>query len=216
MVKIMSETGTVQSIRDEAFRKYGRVVSGFDCAPLLNQLKKTPCPSDTTVYVASDPELEKLDIFRELQNREFGGLPIELGYCNGSNDKLNALEYHRSSEINIAGTDLILLLGSLQDVDAQTFTYDTGLVEAFRVPAGTVVELYATTLHFAPCSASPEGFRDAIILPRGTNLPLETKPAAQGEDALLFAKNKWLIAHLESGLQAEGAFVGLQGKNITV
>ncbi|WP_411677066.1 DUF4867 family protein [Caproicibacter sp.] len=205
----------VQSIRDDAFRKYGRVVSGFDCAPLLSRLKKTPCPSDTTVYVASDPELEKLDVFGELQDREFGGLPIELGYCNGSNDKLNALEYHRSSEINIAGTDLILLLGLLQDVSA-AFTYDTGRVEAFRVPAGTAVELYATTLHFAPCSASPEGFRDAVILPRGTNLPLEAKPAAQGEDALLFAKNKWLIAHPESGLQADGAFVGLQGKNIRV
>ncbi len=211
----MNETIEVQSIRDDAFRKYGRVVSGFDCAPLLSRLKKTPCPSDTTVYVASDPELEKLDVFGELQDREFGGLPIELGYCNGSNDKLNALEYHRSSEINIAGTDLILLLGLLQDVSA-AFTYDTGRVEAFRVPAGTAVELYATTLHFAPCSASPEGFRDAVILPRGTNLPLEAKPAAQGEDALLFAKNKWLIAHPESGLQADGAFVGLQGKNIRV
>lgn len=212
----MSETIAVQSIRDDAFRKYGRVVSGFDCAPLLSQLKKTPCPTDATVYVASDPELEKLDIFCELQDREFGGLPIEVGYCNGSNYKLNALEYHRSSEINIAQTDLILLLGSLQDVDAKAFTYDTSLVEAFRVPAGTMVELYATTLHFAPCSASPEGFRDAIVLPRDTNLPLETKPAAQGEDALLFARNKWMIAHIESGLQADGAFVGLQGWNITV
>lgn len=211
----MSDTIAVQSIRDDAFRKYGRVVSGLNCAQLLSRLKKTPCPPDATVYVASDPELEKLDIFGELQNREFGGLPIELGYCNGSNDKLNALEYHRSSEINIAGTELILLLGCLQDVST-AFTYDTGRVEAFLVPAGTAVELYATTLHFAPCSTSPEGFRDAIILPRGTNLPLEAKPAAQGEDALLFAKNKWMIAHPESGLQADGAFVGLQGKNTRV
>ena len=212
----MSETIKIQSIRDEGFRKYGRVISGIDWAPLLNQLKKTPCPSDSTVYVASDPELEKLEIFKVLQNREFGGLPIELGYCNGSNYLLNALEYHRSSEINIAETDLILLLGSQQDVDANSFTYDTERVEAFLVPGGTAVELYATTLHFAPCNASAEGFRDAVVLPRNTNLPLETVPEKEGEAKLLFARNKWLIVHQESGLQADGAFVGLQGWNVSL
>lgn len=212
----MSETIAVQSVREKAFRKYGRIVTGFDCAQLLKKLAVTPKPIDSTIYTASDPELEKLEIFRELRDREFGGLEIELGYCNGSNYRLNALEYHRSSEINIAGTDLVLLLGLLQDVDPQTFEYDTGLVEAFKVTAGTVVELYATTLHFAPCNASAEGFRDAIVLPRRTNFPLEAKPNTAGEDRLLFARNKWLIVHPESGLQADGAFLGLKGRNITL
>ena len=212
----MGNAIVVQPVRDKAFRKYGRIVTGFDCTGLLKQLEKTPCPSDSTVYEASVPELEALEIFRELRDREFGGLAIELGYCNGSNNRLNALEYHRSSEINIAGTDLILLLGSLQDVDTGAWTYDTGLVEAFLVPAGTVVELYATTLHYAPCSASPEGFRDAVVLPRGTNLPLEAVPKREGEDRLLFARNKWLIAHRESGLQESGAFPGLTGRNLTL
>ena len=74
----------------------------------------------------------------------------------GDNHKLNGLEYHRSSEINIAVTDMILLLGSQQDVGTD-FTYDTSKVEAFYVPAGTVVEMYATTLHYAPCTAQPGG-----------------------------------------------------------
>ncbi len=212
----MSETIAVQSVREKAFQKYGRIVTGFDCAQLLKKLAETPKPPDSTIYTASDPELEKLEIFRELRDREFGGMEIELGYCNGSNDRLNALEYHRSSEINIAGTDLVLLLGLLQDVDALTFEYDTALVEAFKVPAGTVVELYATTLHFAPCNASADGFRDAIVLPRGTNLPLQAKPETAGEDRLLFARNKWLIVHPESGLQEDGAFPGLKGRNITL
>jgi len=212
----MSETIKIQSIRDEAFRKYGRVVTGLDCAPLLSQLQKAPCPLDSTVYVASDPEMEQLEIFKVLQNREFGGLPIQLGYCNGSNYLLNAVEYHRSSEINIAGTDLILLLGSQHDVDAHNFTYDTARIEGFLLPAGTAVELYATTLHYAPCSASAEGFRDIVVLPRNTNLPLENVPEKEGEAKLLFARNKWLIAHPESGLQADGAFIGLQGWNVSV
>lgn len=206
----------ILSAQNRSFRKYGRIVAGFDCAPLLKKLEETPLPPDSTVYAASDQGLEKLAVFAELRDREFGGLPIELGYCNGNNRRLDALEYHRSSEINVAGTDLILLLGRLQDAAEEPFLYDTDLVEAFRIPAGTMVELYATTLHYAPCNASPEGFRDAVVLPRGTNLPLEAKPKAEGESRLLFARNKWLIAHPESGLPEKGAFPGLTGRNITL
>ena len=54
-----------------------------------------------------------------------------------------------------------------------------------------------------------------MILPRETNL---AKPALDGprddEDALLWAKNKWLLAHPESSEASQGAFVGLKGKNI--
>lgn len=206
----------IQSINDKPFRKYGKVIGGFDCTQLFEALKKTPMPSDSTVYVASDPELEKLPIFEQLQKTVFGGMPIELGYCNGVNHKLNALEYHRSSEINIAADDLVLLLGSLQDVDPETFSYDTSLVEAFLVPAGTMFEMYATTLHFAPCSYEGKGFRNAVVLPRGTNLDIKDAPEKEGEAKLLFAVNKWLIAHEDSGLQNDGAFVGLKGENITL
>lgn len=206
----------IYSVSDREFRMYGKVVSGFDCSELLQELKKTPLPQDGTVYVASDPKLEKLDIFTELRDLEFGGMPIELGYCNGVNHKLNALEYHRSSEINIAANDLVLLLGSLQDVDSGTLTYDTSLVKAFFVPAGTMVEIYATTLHFAPCSAKNQGFQNAVVLPRGTNLSLTVEPKKENEGKLLFAVNKWLIAHSDSGLEKDGAFVGLTGKNITL
>lgn len=202
--------------KSERFRRYGRIVEGFDCAELFAGLKETPLPSDTTVYEPSDAKLEKTPAFAQLRDRAFGGLPIQVGYCNGSNVLLNALEYHRSSEYNAAGTDLILLLGALQDVDPVSHTYDTSLVEAFLVPAGTLVEMYATTLHYAPCNAAPGGFRDAIILPKDTNLPLEGKSGTQGEDRLLFARNKWLIAHPEAGLGNEGAFEGLKGTNLSV
>jgi hypothetical protein len=212
----MAENMKIYSVSDREFSRYGKVVSGFECSELIQALKKTPLPQDGTVYVASDPELEKLDVFTELQNLEFGGMPIEIGYCNGVNQKLNALEYHRSSEINIAANDLILLLGSLQDVDPNTYTFDTSLVQAFLVPAGTMVEIYATTLHFAPCGIQNQGFQDAVVLPRGTNLPLVAVQKKENEAKLLFAVNKWLIAHSDSGLDKDGAFVGLTGKNITL
>lgn len=205
----------IWNVGDPKFCKYGRVVKGFDCSELVETMRKTPLTGDV-VYVAAEPVLESLPIFEELRNREFGGLPVELGYCNGSNTLLNAVEYHRSSEVDIAATDLILLVGSQQDIDPERCTYDTSLVEAFLVPKGTMVELYATTLHYAPCNAGPGGFRCAVVLPRGTNQPLKTAPRQENEDRLLFAQNKWLIAHPDTDLGEQGAFVGLTGKNRSV
>ena len=126
---------------------------------------------------------------------------------------LNAVEYHRTSEINIAVTDLILLLGLEQDIE-DDYSYDTSNIEAIFVPAGTAIEVYGTTLHYAPCNANEGGFRCVVILPKDTNTELEATIEKQGEDALLFAKNKWLIGHPETDLGAQGAFIGLKGKNI--
>ena len=169
-------------------------------------------PKDV-VYVPSVEAMEILPEAVDVCRKGFGGLPIQIGYCNGDNHKLNALEYHRSSEIDIAATDLILLLGCQQDIEADD-TYDTSKVEAFFVPAGTAVELYATTLHYAPCSAQEGGFRCVIVLPKGTNEDLTFEPAKEGENRLLTAVNKWLIAHEEAGI--EGAFCGLKGANTEV
>ena len=140
-------------------------------------------------------------------------MPIQIWYCNGNNKKLNAVEYHRSSVVDIAVIDLILLIGRQQDIEAD-FTYDTAKIEAFYVPAGTAAELYATTLHYAPCSAGEDGFRCVVVLPRDTNLELNFTPGKDGEDKLITARNKWLIAHEDAKI--EGAFNGLKGENITL
>lgn len=168
---------------------------------------------DDVVYVPSAEALEAVPAAKELAVRAYGGLPIQVGYCNGYNKKLNAVEYHRSSEVDIAQSDLILLLGRQQDIEAD-HTYDTAKIEAFYMPAGTAVELYATTLHYAPCSAGEEGFRCVIVLPKDTNLELDFEPRKDGEDKLITAKNKWLIAHEDAKIA--GAFCGLKGENITL
>ena len=89
-------------------------------------------------------------------------------------------------------------------------------IECFLVPAGTAVELYATTLHYAPCGVDGREFRCGVVLPRLTNEPLVAAKTTDGEDRLLFAVNKWLIAHKESGLEADGAWIGLRGKNLSL
>ena len=201
----------IQKVTDPAFRKYGQVLEGYDFTGLIKEMKHTPVPEDV-IYVPSVEELEALDIMKDLQNKGYGGLPIQIGYCNGHNKKLNAVEYHRNSEINVAATDAILMLGLEADITSD-FTYDTSRVEAFLLPKGTAVEVYATTLHYAPCSVGNNKFQVAIVLPKDTNLPLE-KGHEGWEDKLLAAKNKWLIAHEEAGI--EGAVCGLKGENIDI
>lgn len=202
----------IQKLTDASFGKYGKVVTEFSFEKILKEMEHTPLPKDV-VYVPSVEAMEILPEAVDVCRKGFGGLPIQIGYCNGDNHKLNALEYHRSSEIDIAATDLILLLGCQQDIEADD-TYDTSKVEAFFVPAGTAVELYATTLHYAPCSAQEGGFRCVIVLPKGTNEDLTFEPAKEDENRLLTAVNKWLIAHEEAGI--EGAFCGLKGANTEV
>lgn len=203
----------IKKITDPAFRKYGRVVQGIDFSDLVEAIKKeTPLP-EGVAYEPSIEALEATEAAEELRKKTYGELPIEVGYCNGHNYKLNAVEYHRSSEINVAATDAVLIVGMQQDI-TDDFTYDTSLMEAFLVPEGTAVEIYATTLHYAPCSANDGGFKVGIVLPAGTNYPL--KDAHEGwEDALITAQNKWLIGHAEGGLDA-GAHIGLVGKNLDI
>ena len=202
----------IQKVTDPAFRKYGQVLEGYDFTGLIKEMKHTPVPEDV-IYVPSVEELEALDIMKDLQNKGYGGLPIQIGYCNGHNKKLNAVEYHRNSEINVAVTDLVLLIGHQQDIEPD-HTYDTSKIEAFLVPAGTGIEVYATTLHYAPCHVNEGGFQCVVVLPKGTNTDLTFQTEKTGEDSLMTAKNKWLIAHEDAKI--EGAFNGLKGENITL
>lgn len=205
----------IKQISDPAFSQYGKIL-GQDYGTLLEALSKhTPKPEDSVVYIPSDAVLESLPEFQILRDRVYGGMPIQVGYCNGSNRKLNCLEYHRGSEVNIASDNIVLLLAGLQKVRGNFL--DTQEIEAFFVPKGSAVLLYETTLHYAPCNEpGGDGFRVAIVLPRGTN---GDKPTAAGngeEERLLWACNKWLIAHPDSGEAKQGAFAGLSGENIEI
>lgn len=209
----------ILKVTDPAFKSYGRVVDNIDFSGLVEALKKTPV-TEGVAYEPSVASLEELPVKEELSRIAYGEMPIQIGYCNGHNRKLNALEYHRDSEINVAAGDAVVMLGLLEEVE-EDHTYDTSKVKAFLIPAGTGVEIYATTLHYAPCHVEEEGFQVAIVLPKGTNYPLQGAHAeaakdrvgAKDEDVLLAAVNKWLIGHPEGGLE-QGSFLGLKGENL--
>ena len=210
----------VKQVTDTSFRKYGKILTGIDFSEIYNVLEEMDYPEDVE-YAASFGPLEEPEFRQKLSNTLYGELSVEIGYCSGHNKMLNALEYHRSSEANVAVTDIILLLGQQSDI-TEDFTYDTAQLEAFFIPAGTAVELYATTLHYVAIGTKENdyAFKMGVVLPFGTNFPLGVTLGAEAEkeklpeEKLLFAKNKWLIAHEEGG--EEGAFIGLTGKNISV
>ena len=206
---------TIQSVYDAAFAPYGKVLEGYDTADLLKTLTAvTPIP-DGVDYVPAQPELEALPIAEQLASNAYGGMPIQLGWCNGHNTRLNCLEYHRDSELNCGAQDFILLLAKEDDMVGGRL--DTAKVKAFRVPAGVLVEVYATTLHYAPCSAATgQGFQVVVVLPRGTNGPKPAITPINGEDDTLWACNKWLLAHADSSEAAQGAPVRLAGINVDI
>ena len=205
----------IESVYDAGFAPYGRVLTGYDTRELLKTLEEaTPLPEGTD-YVPSQPELEALPIAKLLSSNAYGGMPIQLGWCNGHNTKLNCLEYHRDSELNCGTTDFVLLLAKLDDLENGAL--DTAKVRAFRVPAGVMVEVYATTLHYAPCNGAPDrGFRVLVALPCGTNTAKPGITPLNDEDKTLWACNKWLLAHADSSEAKQGAPVLLTGENIDI
>lgn len=207
----------ILSVYDPEFKHYGQIVEGMEesIAQILDVLKNTPIPEVGTAYMAEDPDLQMLPAMQEVSDHLFGGMPVQLGHCNGHNTKLNCLEYHRDSEFNLGAEDFILLLARQDEITDGAL--DTSKVKAFWVPAGIMIECFATTLHYAPCHADPsKGFQVLVALPKGTNTAKPVFPTKNWEDRLLRARNKWLLAHPDSKEAASGAYMGITGENIDI
>ena len=204
----------IYSVYDAEFKPYGQVHEGYDTAELREAMMKIDLPEGVN-YEPGIDSLEACAIFKPLQDRAYGGMPIQLGLCWGHNTRLNCLEYHRDSEINIGTHDFILLLAREDEIEDGVL--DTAKVKAFRAPAGAVVEVYATSLHYAPCHVNAaDGFRVAIVLPKGTNTAKPDYEPRNEEDKWMTACNKWLLAHPESDEAKTGAHIGLKGVNIDI
>jgi len=198
-------------INSEEFREYGEVITDFDANPFIEAAKKIEMPESGAKYVPSSDVLESLEESAELKERFFGQLPAQVGYCWGYNTKLDCTEWHTSSEINIATTDVILLLAKRCQIKDNKI--DSSKFVGVFVPKGTVIETYATTLHFTPCEANKDGFGWVVVLPDGTNTNLDCKTA----NPLLWAKNKWLISHVENKTVLDkGAVGGILGENFDI
>ena len=198
-------------VRDKEFAPFGRIIKSLDATEIIETAKKITNPESGSSYLPFLEDFEVLKIASEIENELFGSLPTQIGYCWGHSNFLNATEWHTSSEINIAVTPLVLILGHVWDIENGKI--DSSKFKAFYLPKGTAVEVYSTSLHFCPCQVSDSGFGCVVGLPLGTNTPLD----APVEDNLLFRKNKWLLAHEDNeALIGRGAAAGICGENYTV
>lgn len=213
MLKTLQEKNPdlkIYSIFDEAFRPFGRVIE-LDTADIIAAANTIDLPAEGASYVPSEPKFEVLPIAEEIKNTYFGQMPTQVGFCWGHSSFMNAVEWHTSTEINIAVTPLMLFLGERKDLDGNH--YDSEKLTVVYVPAGTAFETYATTLHFCPCEVQAEGFRFVVALPTGTNTALATP----SENPLLFATNKWMLTHVDNQVHiAKGVVPGVTGVNYEI
>lgn len=214
MLDILKEKNpniNIYSVNDGEFKTFGRVLNDLDTAEIITAAEKIKRPEAGSAYSPSEEDFEGLKIAARIKNEYFGELPTQIGYCHGHNNLLNAAEWHTSSEINIAVTPLVLILGHVWDIENGKI--DSSCFKAFYMPQGTAAEIYSTTLHFCPCEAEKSGFGCVVGLPIGTNTPTDNA----AESPLLFCKNKWLIAHEENtALINRNAFPGITGENFKI
>lgn len=204
------------SVFDPEFAPYGRLLDLGETAALAEALRATPVPAEGNDYVAGLPGLEAVPLMAAIRRAAFGGMEVQAGYCNGRGFTMNAMEYHKCSEVNFTTTGLVLLLALPEQLRDGVLRAED--VTGFYLPPDTLAEIHPRVLHFAPCRVSDtQGFRCLVVLEKGTNAPLEgVDTAAPGETKLLWMQNKWLTSHPDSPQAKNGAFVGITGENITL
>lgn len=207
----------INEVIDTRFKRYGRILNNIDTSGLIKILdEQTQMPQEGNYYKASYEVLEKDPSVVLLAGNVFGGMEIQVGFCNGYGYMLNALEYHKCSEVNLTSTGAVLFLGSSDDICDNRIL--SSRIEAFYLPTGILIELHPRTLHYAPCRVGELGFKCIVILERGTNDPIErSNIKCSEEDQLLFMKNKWLIAHPACiQVKKNNAYAGIDGENFAI
>ncbi len=201
----------IEMISNENFRPYGEIVSGYDYSEIIAYMEKNTEIPNGCKYCPTVPEMEATDAAKKITAVYCGGMPAQFGFTNGTTSSLDALEYHKASELVIAVTDLIVLVALRSEIVDKKL--DVNCVKAFYVPSGTGFEMYATTLHYAPVRVFEEGYKSVVVLPKGTNYDIEKSEL----DPLLWGTNKWLIAHPDvESLKAKGAACWITGENIHI
>lgn len=205
----------IMTTADPEFRHYGRCWTEFTLPEMVAMAGEIlPIRPDGVAYVPSVPALEALTSEEEvIRQSVFGGMPMQIGYCSGQNRRMDGMEFHQGSELIVALTDAILLLGTYDTLHEKdgNFSMDSGDMKAFFLACGEIVELHGGIMHYAPVQVEAKGFLTLIILPRDTNTALSAKVANVPSDKLLVARNKWLITHPDAGY----GYRGMTGANIT-
>lgn len=91
------------SVKDKEFARYGCIVE-HDFSGIAEMAKKLPFLVEGSKYEASIGAFEIHPSAEVAKEELYGELDIQIGNCWGYNSYLNALEWHKNSEINVAAT----------------------------------------------------------------------------------------------------------------
>ena len=200
--------------KGENFKKYGRVLN-LDATSIIDHLstqeEKDNIKNATKAsYVTDREDLHDFECIPQIQKEIFGYLPIQAGVVKGKNQSLTGTEFHQGSEVNIAVTDCLLVLGNKYDMIDNAI--DVSQMDVFYVEKGEVLEIYSTTLHYTPIEANKDGFSLVVILIEGTNTDIDFE-----KNSVLCKKNKWYVCHSSQTAKIEQGFkVGLIGDLLTI
>jgi len=204
----------INEVSSPGFAVYGKVHPSVEL-PEMERFIYSVERSHDEFYVPCEEKLMALDEADQFKSDLFGQVPCQVGWYYGNGTKLNAIEYHKCSEVLYEFEPCVLILGLLWDIKDDSL--DTASMKVFYVPANTCVELYATTLHYAPCRAGSEPVMQIVAQSMYTNTPLLTPAEGnERENKYLLQRNKWVLIHPEAVEIIPDGFIGLRGDNITV
>ncbi len=207
----------IYTLEDAEFVSYGAVHPHIRIPKMRAYLYKNREVPDGEYYEPCADDLMQMEEAVFFKEFAFGETACQIGYYSGFGGRLNALEYHKCSEVLVEFEPAVLIVGHIWDIKDQKL--DSADLKLFYVPADTCVELYASTLHFAPCMATRAGVRQVVCQSAGTNTDLEhpERLTDDGENRLLYQKNKWVLIHPEAEADfTERAVNGICGENISV
>lgn len=211
----------IHTVDEKLFQHYARLVSSPAFEGIASYIDRTTDIPDRNTYVADISELHTKENDDALC-AFYGGLIPQIGYCNGKNFSMNGSEYHKGPELTIAITDC--LMWWMFPEDLVDFDHvDSAKAEVFYIPKGCAFLLKPEILHLAPCKVDNAGYKTVIILPMGTNRPLDPdlkktiKSNGDPESKLLHMSNKYMITHRDwEPLVNQGVHIGLLGENRSI
>ena len=212
---------TIHTVDETLFSDYARIVTSPVFSSLSDYIDKNTVVTERNVYVADIPELHTAETDAAL-SVFFGGMKVQIGYCNGCNFSMNGVEYHKSPELTIAITDCLMWWTNPKYL--VDFNHvDSSASDLFFIPAGCSFLLNPSVLHLAPCRVDSNGYKTVIILPFGTNMPIEDslkqsfRASGDPEASILHMTNKYMITHKDwEPLVKQNVHIGLTGQNRSV
>jgi len=196
-------------VDDPKFESYGSPAWDLDATSFVKLMKDNfkGQMGDQAVYEPKVEALQNDPLIAQIQEKIYGGKPVQVGWIYGNNAKLDFMETNGENVTLIPADNTVVFTGKKADVDPTNASFDIGKASAFYLPANAVVTFYTDTLRSAPLRIDQNtGVLTAVIVPVGVGV--EKASPGTGIDQALVAKSRWVFGQPGN---SQGYFEGLTG-----